>query len=264
MTIRLLGLNFSPRSGSNSGLLLRRSLERLSEAYPGEVDHDTVDLRDLQVLPCKACDVCGKTKDGRYIDCVRVHEDDVQGVLDAMVAADGLLIATPVYFGLPSDLFSRFIMRTRPLRHQDFRLANRPAGVMAIAGRRSGGAETTIMSVWLPLIRNGCLIVGNGDATCQYGAMGWAGKRGDILTDDWGMEQGFQVAERVFTIARLIRAGTKALDYVNLMRFSYESGMRQTTPAPSPPAAENGSPAPRREDAARPEAGAPGTLEETS
>jgi len=169
---------------------------------------------------------------------VRVHEDDVQGVLDAMVAADGLLLATPVYFGLPSDLFSKFIMRTRPLRHQDFRLANRPAGVMAIAGRRSGGAETTIMSAWLPLIRNGCLIVGNGDATCQFGAMGWAGKRGDILTDDWGMEQGFQVAERVFTIAKLIKAGTETLDYVNLMRFSYESGMRQipsASPSPAPP-----------------------------
>jgi multimeric flavodoxin WrbA len=240
VTIRLLGLNFSPRSGSNSGLLLRRSLERLSEAYPGEVEHEVVDLRDLQILPCKACDVCGKTKDGRYIDCVRVNEDDVQGVLDAMVAADGLLLATPVYFGLPSDLFSRFIMRTRPLRHQDFRLANRPAGVMAIAGRRSGGAETTIMSAWLPLIRNGCLIVGNGDATCQFGAMGWAGKRGDILTDDWGMEQGFQVAERVFTIAKLIKAGSETLNYVNLMRFSYESGMRQIPPAAAtaPPSAE--------------------------
>jgi len=236
VTIRLLGLNFSPRSGSNSGLLLRRSLERLSEAYPGEVEHEVIDLRDLQVLPCKACDVCGKTKDGRYIDCVRVNEDDVQGVLDAMVAADGLLVGTPVYFGLPSDLFSRFIMRTRPLRHQDFRLANRPVGVMAIAGRRSGGAETTIMSTWLPFIRNGCLIVGNGDATCQYGAMGWAGKRGDILTDEWGMEQGFQTAERVFTVAKLIRAGSDTLHYVNLMRFSYESGMRQVPPAPAPSA----------------------------
>ena len=37
---------------------------------------------------------------------------------------------------------------------------------------------------------------------------------------------------------KLIKAGTKSLDYVNLMRFSYESGMRQIPPAaaqPSPP-----------------------------
>ena len=64
---------------------------------------------------------------------------------------------------------------------------------MAIAGRRSGGAETTIMATWLPFIRNGCLMVGNGDTTSQFGAYGWAGPRGHILTDEWGMEQGFQV-----------------------------------------------------------------------
>ena len=92
-----------------------------------------------------------------------------------MVAADGILVATPVYFGLPTDLFSKFIMRTRPLRHQDFKLANRPVGVMATAGRRSGGAETAIIATWLPFVRNGCLVVGNGDGTCQFGAYGWAG-----------------------------------------------------------------------------------------
>ncbi len=126
-----------------------------------------------------------------------------------MVAADGLVVATPVYFGLPSDLFSSFIMRTRVLRHQDFRLANRPVGVMAIAARRSGGAETAIMATWLPFIRNGCLVVGNGDGTCQFGAYGWAGARGHILSDEWGMEQGYQVAERVFTVAGLVQAGSR-------------------------------------------------------
>ena len=119
--------------------------------------------------------MCGKKKDGTFIPCVREQEDDVQGILDAMVAADGILVATPVYFGLPSDLFSKFIMRTRPLRHQDFKLANKPLGVLATAGRRSGGAETAIIATWLPFVRNGCLVVGNGDGTCQFGAYGWAG-----------------------------------------------------------------------------------------
>ena len=109
--------------------------------------------------------MCGKKKDGTFIPCVREQEDDVQGILDAMVAADGILVATPVYFGLPSDLFSKFIMRTRPLRHQDFKLANKPLGVLATAGRRSGGAETAILATWLPFVRNGCLVVGNGDGT---------------------------------------------------------------------------------------------------
>jgi len=136
----------------------------------------------------------------------------VQSVLDKMVAADGLLVATPVYFGLPSDLYSKFIMRTRVLRHHDFQLVNRPVGVMAIAGRRSGGAETAIIATWLPFVRHGCLVVGNGDATCQFGAYGWAGGRGQILTDEWGLEQGVQTAQRVYTVAAVIKAGKQALD----------------------------------------------------
>ena len=226
MSVRLLGIDCSPRQGSNSGLLVEHSFERLAQTYKGEVVHTVVHLRDLQLESCRYCDVCGKTRDGRFVPCIMAGHDDVQTVLDAMIAADGIVVATPVYFGLPSDLFSSFIMRTRVLRHQDFKLANRPVGVMAIAARRSGGAETTIMSTWLPFIRNGCLVVGNGDGTCQFGAYGWAGPRGHILSDEWGMEQGFQVAERVFSVARLVQAGSRALDFANPMKFSYSAGTR--------------------------------------
>jgi multimeric flavodoxin WrbA len=227
MTVRLLGLNCSPRDNSNSGIMLESSFEKLDATYPGEVEHEIVHLRDLHIEPCKACNVCGKTKDtGKFIPCVRADEDDVQMVLDKMVAADGLLVATPVYFGLPTDLFSKFIMRTRPLRHQDFKLANRPVGVMATAGRRSGGAETAIIATWLPFVRNGCLVVGNGDGTCQFGAYGWAAGRGHILSDEWGLEQGYQTAERVFTLAGVFQAGVAATGFVSPMKFSYSAGTR--------------------------------------
>ncbi len=227
MTVRILGLNCSPRDKSNSGIMLDTAFTRLVETYPGEVETEIVNLRDLHLEPCKACNVCGKTKDtGRFIPCVRADEDDTQAVLDKMVDAHGILVATPVYFGLPSDLFSKFIMRTRPLRHQDFKLANKPVGVMAVAGRRSGGAETSIIATWLPFVRNGCLVVGNGDGTCQFGAYGWAGARGHVLTDEWGLEQAFQTSERVFTLARLIQAGIEATGFENPMRFSYSQGTR--------------------------------------
>jgi multimeric flavodoxin WrbA len=225
MTVRLLGINASPREGSNSGLLITHSLERLAETYD-DVEYEVVTLKDENVTACQYCDVCGKKKTGEFVPCVRAKKDGVQAILDKMVAADGLLVATPVYFGLPSDLFTTFVMRTRVLRHQDFKLANRPLGVMAIAARRSGGAETTILATWLPFVRNGCLIVGNGDATCQFGAYGWAGGRGHILSDEWGMEQGFQTAERVYTVAKVVLAGASALDFESPMKFSYSSGTR--------------------------------------
>lgn len=227
MSVHVLGISCSPRSRSNSTALLSASLERAHQVYGDDFSHELIELRTVDIRACKDCDVCGKRKDdGRFIDCVQRSDDGVQEVLDKMVAADGLVFATPVYFGLPSDLYTQFIMRTRVLRHQDFKLANRVAGVMAIAGRRSGGAETTIIATWLPLIRNGCLIVGNGNATCQYGAMAWAGARGHVLSDEWGLEQGFQVVERVYTVARLIKSGADSLGYADGMQFDYVAGTR--------------------------------------
>ena len=222
MTVRILGIDCSPRRNSNSGALLAKSFETANAALGGDIGYEVLHLRDHDIAHCLACGVCGKRKDtGEYIPCVQ--QDDMTAIFEKMCAADGIAVATPVYFGMPSDLFSKFIMRTRVLRHQDFRLANKPVGVMAIAGRRSGGAETTIVSCWLPFIRHGCLIVGNGDATCQFGAMGWAGPCGHILSDEWGLEQGEQTIRRIYEVACLVRDGRRG---PSPMRFSYTSGNR--------------------------------------
>jgi len=226
MKIKILGLDCSPRQNSNSGALLEASYKTANEKLGGDaIDFEIIHLRGCNISPCRACGTCGKRKDtGVYIPCIQ--RDDMTEILAKMVEADGIVVATPVYFGLPSDLFSKFIMRTRVLRHQDFKLANKPVAIMAIAGRRSGGTETTIVSSWLPFIRHGCLIVGNGDQTCQYGTMGWAGAAGHIMTDKWGLEQGEQTIRRIHEIASLVKAGKTIVGPGTPMKFSYTSGNR--------------------------------------
>lgn len=225
MPIEILGINCSPRNKSNSLTAIEVAFEYLASKYEAAVQTEIISLKDCHIDNCLACDVCGKRKDNNeFIECV--IKDDMKMINEKMVAADGFLVATPVHFGLASDLFSKFIMRTRLSRHQDFALTNKVVGIIAIAGRRSGGAETTITSSWLPFIRNGCLIVGNGDKTCQFGAIGWAGARQHILSDEWGLEQVRDIGERIFHVARLIKEGTKALNYKSYMKFSYSSGMR--------------------------------------
>ncbi len=226
MKIKILAIDCSPRKNSNSGALLQHSFETANAKLGGELEMELVHLRDLSFSPCLACGVCGKKKESEeYFPCVQ--KDDMGELLEKMKSADGICIATPVYFGMPSDLFSKFVMRTRVLRHQDFQLANKPVGIMATAGRRSGGAETAIISAWLPFLRHGCLIVGNGDATCQFGVMGWAGAQGHILTDEWGLEQGEQMMRRIHEVASLVKAGQAQLGGRTPMRFSYTSGNRK-------------------------------------
>lgn len=224
--IKLLGMSFSPRDNSNSLAILNYSLGKIKEKYSYDVEIEIVDVKNFDIKHCLACSGCGKVKKtGQFINCVQ-SSDDMKYLEEKMIAADGIAIATPVYFGMPSDLFSKFIMRTRYIRHHDFALANKVVGVMAIAGRRSGGAETTITSTWLPFIRHGCLIVGNGDKTCQFGTMGWAGGKGAIMEDEWGLEQAADQAERIYDMARIITAGKKTLDHESQMKFCFKSGTK--------------------------------------
>jgi len=223
--IKILGINCSPREKSNSRALLEISFTKTKEKFQNNFEYEIINLKDFNIKPCLACDVCGKTKEkGDFIPCVQ--KDDMSDVLKKMVESDGIALATPVYFGLPTDLFSKFIMRTRLVRHQDFALSNKVVGIMATAARRSGGAETTILSTWLPFIRNGCIIVGNGDRTCQFGTVAWAGARQHVLTDEWGIEQAIDTVERIYHIANLLKAGAEAIKYQNPMRFCYIAGTR--------------------------------------
>lgn len=223
--VKILGLNCSPRSNSNSYSILEDSLNSLIEKKSNNVSFEIINLKDYNISHCLACDVCGKKKNNNeYIPCV--INDDMEIISKKLIEADGFAVATPVYFGMPSDLFSKFIMRTRLLRHQDFLLANKVVGVIAIAGRRSGGAETTILSTWLPFIRNGCLIVGNGDKTCQFGTMAWAGGKGHIMSDEWGLEQARDTVERIYEVANIVKEGSSSLNYENYMKFCYKSGTR--------------------------------------
>ncbi len=228
MKINIIGISASPRVNSNSKYLLESSIAHLKQHANEDLEYEIIDLKEKKINPCRACAVCGKDKtSGDFIPCAQNGTDDVQDIFEKMIHADGVIVASPVYFGVLADIFHRFINRTRLLRHQNFRLANKPVGIMAVAGRRSGGGEIAIMSAWNPFIRNGCLLVGNGGGTSQYGAIAWAGAPGSIAQDHWGMLQGRQVAERVYSVARLIKAGGLAEGYAFPMKFSYSEGMPQ-------------------------------------
>ena len=222
--VRILLVNCSPRIGGNCEQLSNYLAKFFNDHIARDEDEiEVVHLRKLNIGHCLACDECGKRKKtGELFDCIQ--KDDMHLLAEKMIASDGIIFITPVYFGLPSDLFSKVITRTRFLRHQNFRLSNRVAAVIAIAARRSGGAETAIISSWLPLIRNGMLIVGNGNRTCQFGAMMWAGGKGEVFKDKWGMTQAQDTLERVYEVSKLIKTATKLLNYKNPMTFDYKSG----------------------------------------
>ncbi len=89
MTVSVLGLAGSPRRRGNTALLLERALEGAASAG-AEVSR--VDLCRQRVAPCIACGRCAEAG-----VCV-VDDDDFQALLVQLIAADAVVLATPVYF----------------------------------------------------------------------------------------------------------------------------------------------------------------------
>lgn len=114
MSKRVLILSGSPRRGGNSNLLCDALMQGAQEA-----GHETekVYLRDVALHPCLACYGCrGKG--------VCVQKDGMEGLLKKMLAADVLVLATPVYFYAMDAQMKMMIDRTLPryteLRNKEF------------------------------------------------------------------------------------------------------------------------------------------------
>ncbi|MDI6824386.1 MAG: flavodoxin family protein [Bacillota bacterium] len=99
--MHVLGVMGSPRKGGNSDLLLDAAL---NAAVGQGARADKVYLYDLNIRPCCACEGC-RAGDG----CVQ--DDDMQLLYPKIWDADGLIIATPVYWWGPSAQTKAFLDR---------------------------------------------------------------------------------------------------------------------------------------------------------
>lgn len=104
MSKHILVLSASPRRGGNSDLLCDEFLRGAAEA-----GHrcEKVFLGDLSIGYCTGCGACNTTH-------ACVQRDDMAALLEKMVRADGIVLATPVYFYTMDAQLKTLIDRTVP------------------------------------------------------------------------------------------------------------------------------------------------------
>lgn len=114
MSKKVLVLSASPRKGGNSDTLCDEFTRGAQEA--GHMA-EKVFLRDCKINYCTGCGACNSTH-----HCVQ--QDDMQDILAKMVAADVIVMATPVYFytmdGQMKTLIDRTVARYQEIAGKDF------------------------------------------------------------------------------------------------------------------------------------------------
>ncbi len=101
MTKKVLIISASPRKGGNSDLLCDQFLLGAKEAGHNV---EKIFLRNHKINYCLGCGVCNNTH-----KCVQ--KDDMKALLDKMVEADVIVLATPVYFYTMDAQLKTFIDR---------------------------------------------------------------------------------------------------------------------------------------------------------
>jgi len=114
--------------------------------------------------------------------------------LDELARCDGLIIGSPTRFGNMAAPLKHFLDQTGGL-WQKGSLTDKPAAVFTSTGSLHGGQESTLLSMMLPLLHHGMIMLGlpyreaalmstNAGGT-PYGASHWSGPTaGQALQND--------------------------------------------------------------------------------
>ena len=128
--MKIIAINGSPRT-------IRSITRRLAQfvldgAAEAGAETDMIDLCDLRVTPCTACDACS-------LNGVCVNDDDVPALIDRMKDADGIIFASPVYIDNVSGQMKVFFDRLADAIH--YQLLAGKYGCSVATTHTSGGDE---------------------------------------------------------------------------------------------------------------------------
>lgn len=102
---KVLAINGSPRKNWNTAMMLEKALEGAAEAG---AETKLVHLRDLKFTGCASCFACKLIEKNAQLCALK---DDLRPLLEECMAADALIVGSPIYFGNLSGLAVNFLER---------------------------------------------------------------------------------------------------------------------------------------------------------
>ena len=154
--MKILAILGSPRGGRSQTRVLAEAVLEGAREQGAEID--VVDLSEVRVEFCQACEMCHKTP--------RCPLDDAGcRIIERMVAADGMVLASPVYLNLVTAQMKTLLDRTSQMIHC-LRLTDKYlVGVTTSGG---GGGEEAQAFLRKYALTVGAQFVGGVDATTPF------------------------------------------------------------------------------------------------
>ena len=168
--MKALLVNGSPRANGNT----MRALEEVASAL--QADGVETEIVQIGVKPVRGCIACGRCRElGRC-----AFADDVANeILEKALAADALVLGTPVYYAQPNGAILAVMQRV--FFASGGRLRGKPAASVAVC--RRGGASTAFQTLNLFYGIAGMPVAGS-----QYWNIAYGAAPGEVAQDAEGLQ----------------------------------------------------------------------------
>ncbi len=189
--MKVLLINGSPHKNGNTAIALREMEQTFSKEG---VDTETVLVGDLDVRGCIACGSCAGTGKCAF-------DDIVNEIAPKFEAADGLVIASPVYYASPNATLIAVLDRLFYSSHFD---KSMKAGASVAVARRSGTTAS------FDVLNKYFTISGMPIASSRYWNNVHGGKPGDAEQDAEGLQVMRLLAKNMTFLMKSIALGREA------------------------------------------------------
>lgn len=186
--MKVLMVNGSPRAHGNTAI----ALNEMRKVFDAEgVESETVQVGAKAVRGCMACGFCGTH--GRC-----VFDDAVNECAPLFEAADGLVVATPVYYGSANATTIAFLDRL--FYSTGFDKTMKVGAAVAVARRAGTSATYDELNKYFA-------ISGMPIATGQYWNGVFGSERGEVEQDAEGLQQMRTLARNMTFLMRSVALG---------------------------------------------------------
>ena len=170
--MKVVGIVGSPRIGGNTEQLTQEALRIIGEKG---IDTELVRLAEKTILPCTGCDAC-ESEETCPLD------DDLLPLYHRLREANGIILASPVYFGSATPQLKAFMDRAGYISYNNgYTFARKAGGPLVVAGRNGGNFTNAQLILWFMIL--GMIVPGSNDWNSAFGS-----EPGDIWEDTSGID----------------------------------------------------------------------------
>ncbi len=170
--MKVTGVSGSPRKNGNTQIITEHALK----AIAGEgIETELISLAGMDIRPCDGCMSCHGERERCHI------KDDLMPVYEKLKASDGIILASPVYYGSATSLIKSMMDRVGFIGGGERRIfAGKVGGPLVVARRAGQNFTHAQLTFWFHIL--GFYMPGS-----TYWNVAFGREKGEVTGDEEGM-----------------------------------------------------------------------------